>query len=234
MCWKSEHVRAAWFATAVPRPAPPAGLGAARQQTGTGTDWVMHPQHRPRGWRRRWDPREVVSCPPSFGSSRNPRKSAPFLSSWCPPATVVGAGVVPLPAASGIGDPGCTHPLCPVLSAPLHAWALPPAPSLKSGDLGALFPAPSSPVASQWCGGLGGTSSVVVGAHGKPSPGETSNWEPQNIRFPPPRTAFAKICERGRAAALLRHRKNPKAGARGGGWGGWGTCAPSQGWGAPG
>lgn len=111
---------------------------------------------------------------------------------------------------------GC--PQDPILSALRLIWALPPTPSMKTGNFWGSFSSPIPAVmALQWGWGVGGMCSLLGGSW-QTQTMEKSNLEPQNIRFPRLWAAFAKICVQGRAAALLRHRKNPKQG----------VCAPKQ------
>lgn len=68
MCWKSKRVRAAWFITVVPRPAPPQGSGPLSSKPAPSRMGMTCPQHGPRGWQGRWALQMVVSRPPSFRS----------------------------------------------------------------------------------------------------------------------------------------------------------------------
>lgn len=161
---------------------PPPGSGAAQHWHGWGevspAKGVAEPLRPP---------------PKGCFSYGKPLKFTPLLFSSLSPSSVAAAGAVPIPAVSGrlrrlvlrLLKAGCiprSHPLCP----PPHIWALPPAPSPKPGDFGAHSPAVSLQWLCREVGVRGGTCAVQGGAQSKPSPGEPSNSEPQNIRFPRP------------------------------------------------
>lgn len=227
MCWKSKHVRAAWFAAAVPRPAPPAGLGAARQQTGAVTGGVTCPQHWPREWQGRWGP------PPKWlfltrhrSGPTETRSNSPLLLSFSPSPVVGGVlGQCPSPlcqGGSGSGAEGLETGVSPEILCPAARLDSATGSQPETSPFSSSFSSSIPPGGSAEGLGSGGDVLCARGGSQQTQPSETSNSEPQNIRFPQPQAAFAKICVQGRAAALLRHRKNPKVGARGG------TCALAQ------
>lgn len=114
-----------------------------------------------------------------------------------------------------VWKPGCSqtsHPLCP--ASPLgFATISQPETRLIWGSFPSSVP-PATALQRGW--GPGGMCSMPGGAHGKPSLGRRQTRSHKTSVSPDPELLFAKkkkkICVQGQAAALRRHRKNPKVG----------------------